>query len=651
MRFNSACLTLVLLTAPVTPSIAQDDAILKVTGRGVEGRPAYRDGGVVEFTKLSVDAQVVHFDPEKGIALPLAVDYNVIEPAPILLTSRMGTEYWQLYNFATEGMAAMYADQKIDLSKPGKHTARATRAWFGNKYGPLPEAGLAGIRGHGYLLIDRADGQWLDVVDPPPFLNRSSVLRDLTFTLADLSKYELAVPEIQSTWQPGGPLRVRIVVRDGQEKTLPVVGAPIVATSGDWRTELATEWTPLGEPTGWLRTTLPGTVPQRVTVAGNVTLQTPSERQTKRVAADFPRGAGLVSPDQLKIAEQGYELPHDPDGTIRETRAIWVSPNDITTSVGIDRLVVRCTEARLNVIIPDIFVRNAFYARSDLFPITDNVEEGFDPLKDLIAKAHAAGLEVHPGFCVTYRDRRFRQWFADNYGRNIDMIDSEGKIIPEGADAHRPEYRRFIVDLMVGIARDYQVDGIHLDYIRTMGRCYCADCRKEFAETHAGELDKATDEQWIEWQREAIGDIVERTAAGVRRIRPSAIMSAAVFAGMPGGAGQGQDPAGWADRGWIDLVIPMDYQMQTLQVRSNERQFLAAMQSDDQLVTGLSLYMRTGDGALSRPPELLFEQIELVRRMGIRGYCLFAFTHMSDEQFKILRERLNPEKAKPFFRK
>ena len=93
------------------------------------------------------------------------------------------------------------------------------------------------------------------------------------------------------------------------------------------------------------------------------------------------------------------------------------------------------------------------------------------------------------------------------------------------------------------------------------------------------------------------------------------------------------------------------YQMQTLQVRSNERLFLAAMADDTKLVTGLSLYMRSGDRALSRPPELVREQIELVRRMGIHGYCLFAFTHLRDEQLAIPAQEVNTEPARPFFRK
>ena len=652
---KTATLGVALVVSMAVVAGAQDTAVLKVKGRGVEGRPAYDGGGVVKFLDARLAAQIVHrqADAEEGapeIALPLEIRYDVLEPAPILLTSRMGTEYWRLYGFETETMSAMYADEKIDLAKPGEQTATATRAWFGPRYGPLPARGLVGIRGHYYLLIDRPDGKWIDVAQPPSFFDQGEVARKLTFTLADLSEFSLSIAEIQSTWEPGGPFRVRVTVKDARGEVLPVINVPLTAAAGDWLAPLATEWGPLSEPTGWIEGTLPDRVPEKITVQGTVSAQTPKGLEDRRVAAAFDRGDGRVSAQEFTIAEQGYQLPRNPEGAIRETRAVWVSTSDVSTAEGINEVVDRCTEARLNVLIPDVLVRNGFFAKSDLMPLSGQAEEGLDPLGRLIQKAHAAGLEVHPWFCVTYRDRHFREWFQKTRGADVAMLDKDGKPISLGADVHRPEYRDFIVDLMVGVARDYPVDGIHLDYIRTMGQCYCAKCRAEFAEQFGGPLTEASEEDWIRWQRLAIGEIVRRTAEGVRRVRPEASMSAAVFSSMQGGAVQGQDPAGWARQGWMDLILPMDYQMQTLQVRSNERQFLDALDEDDKLVTGLSLYMRSGSDVMSRPPELVREQIELVRRLGIHGYCLFAFGHLSDEQLRMLREDINTEPAVLYFR-
>ncbi len=643
--------TSAILTFFLVASVgAEDPAVLKVKGRGAEGKAPYDGGGVVKFLDASIAAQLVHYDGGGEIRLPLKVQYDVIESAPILLTSRMGTEHWRLYDFQTETMSALYTDEKISLAQTGRHVARATKARFTTQYGPLPNPGLVGFRGHYYFLVDQPDGKWLDVVGPPPFFDQPELARKLTFTLADLSDFTLSISEIQSTWEPGGPLRVRLAVTDAQGKVLPVVGALITVKAGDWQTELATDWGPLDEPTGWMCGRLPQVVPERISLDATVSVQTPKDLVDRSVTATFRRGEGRVSREQLAVAEAGYELPRDTAGTIRETRAVWVSSGDFLTAEKADLLVERCRQARLNTLVASILVRNSLAARSDLMPTGKNVAPGFDPLGYLIERAHAAGIEVHPWFCVTYRDRHFRSWFHEERGVNVDMIDKSGGPIPLGADVHRPEYRDFIVDLMIGVARDYPVDGIHLDYIRTMGRCYCDKCRGEFARKFNKPLADATNEEWVAWQRATIGEIVQRTAQGVRRARPEAIMSAAVFASMPSGASQGQDPGEWANRRWIDVVMPMDYQMQTLHVRSNERQFLAAIDNDDKLATGLSLYMRSGTDVMSRPPDLIRQQIELVRRMKIHGYCLFAFSHLSDEQLAVIRDKLNGEPAVPYFR-
>ncbi len=651
MMRRAVCLLAVLATVA---TVAQDVDVLDVTGRGAEGRPVYDAGGEVRFLRASVGGQVLHYDGGDALVMPLAIDYDVLEPAPIALSSSMGTEFWRLYNFADETMSALYTREDIDLSEPGEHTAAPEdlRGWFGpDKYGPKPARGLVGIRGHYYFLIAPAGGgPWIDITSPPPWFDSQQVARSLTFTLADLTSYTVQVEEFQSTWEAGGPLRVRVTVTDAQGDTLPVVNVPLKVTAGAWEMPLETEWGLLSEPTGWMRATLPEELPDEIAVAGQVAVVTPDGPAWPEINETYARGEGQVAAAEMQVAQQGYELPRNADGVIRETRAIWASPSDMESAEKIDLLVERCSEAGLNAILADIFVRNNFMAKSALMPWTEEKWAEFDPLAYLVEGAHAAGIEVHPWFCTTYRDRQFRAWFEQQFGRNVDLVGEDGSVESLPADAHRPEYRDFMVALMVGIARDYDVDGIHHDYIRVMKDCYCADCRAEFEAQFDVPLTEATDEQWTAWHREAIGDIVQRTAEGVREVNPDAILTAAVFSNLASGARQGQDSAEWARQGWLDVVIPMDYAMQSLQVRANEREFLEALDDDDMLVTGLSLYQRAGTAVSSRPPELVLEQIDLVRAMGIRGYCLFAFSHLSDEQLAVLRDEVNAEKAVPFYR-
>jgi uncharacterized lipoprotein YddW (UPF0748 family) len=313
-------------------------------------------------------------------------------------------------------------------------------------------------------------------------------------------------------------------------------------------------------------------------------------------------------------------------------------------------MVERASRARLNVLFPDIFYRNSFLGRSDVMPTADRLEEGFDALQYMTDESHEVGIEMHPWFCINYRTPAFTEWFEETYGKDVRFYTEEGEVEPLAVDVHREEYRDFVVDLMVGVAEDYDVDGIHLDYIRTRGRCFCDECAVEFEQQFDTPISEGTDEQWVEWNRQAIGDIVKRTAEGVAEVKEDAIISAAVFSSLEGGAAQGQHPAKWAAEGWVDLIIPMDYSMQSLQVRANEREFLEALEDEDKLAAGLSVYVRTPEGGRPREPALVREQINMIRSMGIRGYVLFSLLNLSDAQIEMLREDVNAEEAVPFFR-
>ena len=114
-RYHVALLGWIVAVLALPVASGQDMATLEVKGRGVEGRTPYRGGGVVRFLDASLDAQLVHFTGEGEVPLPLAIRYDVREAAPILLTSRLGSEHFHLYHFALETVSEMYADQKINL--------------------------------------------------------------------------------------------------------------------------------------------------------------------------------------------------------------------------------------------------------------------------------------------------------------------------------------------------------------------------------------------------------------------------------------------------------------------------------------------------------------------------------------------------------
>jgi hypothetical protein len=53
---------------------------------------------------------------------------------------------------------------------------------------------------------------------------------------------------------------------------------------------------------------------------------------------------------------------------------------------------------------------------------------------------------------------------------------------------------------------------------------------------------------------------------------------------------------------------------------------------------------------VARNPDVVKTQIELIRRMGIHGYCLFVSGYLDENIVTMLRHGENTEPAKPWFR-
>jgi len=71
------------------------------------------------------------------------------------------------------------------------------------------------------------------------------------------------------------------------------------------------------------------------------------------------------------------------------------------------------------------------------------------------------------------------------------------------------------------------------------------------------------------------------------------------------------------------------------------------MKDDRKLATGISIYVRSGSKVSSREPELVLEQIAMVRSMGIRGFCMFSYDHLSDAILEALRRGPGPLQPSP----
>lgn len=273
-------------------------------------------------------------------------------------------------------------------------------------------------------------------------------------------------------------------------------------------------------------------------------------------------------------------------------RAVWVHLFDgsLKTREGIARVVERLDGARATAIVAEVVRRHDAYYDSDVLPRTSDpaFEPGLDVLATLISEAHAAGLEVHAWIPVA------PTWHAayDGLAAPADWLPAEhGLAAPErdrwvtrtvdGAwteylDPALPEVRAHVAAVVREIAEDYDVDGIHLDYVRYASQRHgyhpraLARYREATGTTATPPPDDAA---WSRWRRAQVDALVADAGRAIDAAGSDAVLSAAVIAWGDGPGGSVvrdfedtaafrealQDWEGWAERDLVDVLMPMDY--------------------------------------------------------------------------------------------
>lgn len=230
-----------------------------------------------------------------------------------------------------------------------------------------------------------------------------------------------------------------------------------------------------------------------------------------------------------------------------------------TTREGADRTLARIKEAGFQVYVPCIWHGRGVSWPSDLGPwdiyLANRPKQGYDPLRYLIAKAHEMEIEVHPWFTVALRQADLRPEFAEPG-------------TPEQAfDVHNREFRRWMAELVSEVVERYPVDGINLDYVRTMGLCASASCEKDYQERYGRtlSLDRVVFNlkpgrmpSITEWQEQVVSTLVETISRAARARRSDIVISADAAPDVLAPA-QGQNSIEWANRGWVDTLFRMDY--------------------------------------------------------------------------------------------
>ena len=347
-----------------------------------------------------------------------------------------------------------------------------------------------------------------------------------------------------------------------------------------------------------------------------------------------------------------------------EFRAFWVdafhpgfkSPAQVT------QLIADVRAAHCNAIIVEVRKRGDTYYNSKIEPLAAEITPGFDPLADLIAKAHDTSkgqrLEVH-AWIVAYPvwDNKtvgappkhpyslHRDWLTKN--DTGEMWDGTAYAFDPG----HPGVQNYLYDVCLEIISRYDIDGFQFDHIRYDNNSFgyndttVARFNAQFGRT--GQPPKL-DKDWLQFRRDQVTALVRKVYLNAIALKPQIKISAACNSRAPGVTTIAQWPKSaaysstlqdwraWLEEGMIDAVMPMTY--------FREEKWAGAWQAwttfekdysyHRKVVIGPGLYLNNVSNALA---QIHSTRVPSAKGNLPYGVALYCYSELSAE--KIAREK------------
>ncbi len=330
-----------------------------------------------------------------------------------------------------------------------------------------------------------------------------------------------------------------------------------------------------------------------------------------------------------------YSLP----SRTQETRAMWFRPP--TSKSAITDSLDRLAELGINLIFVETLWEGMLLYPNG--PISQRPEfRGFDPLEFIITEAHKRNIEIHAWLEVFFSGykrlgeilEKHPNWAAvDIYG-NVPVKAEDDKYFID--PAHK-EARKFLIDTFVDMVERYDLDGLHLDYIRyplqtEVPYGFSSYSKELFTQTTGLEVPKnSTDKNWQAFnifKEEQVTTFVKELREAVLLVKPL-LISAAVFPGNDGIVNKNQNWPLWIEEGYLDFLTPMLYSRSTSLVEHWIQDLIEEI--------GPKIPFYPALAAISIPEgDLLVEQTMLIQKHNLDGLAFFAWNHFNDELFDCL---------------
>lgn len=328
-----------------------------------------------------------------------------------------------------------------------------------------------------------------------------------------------------------------------------------------------------------------------------------------------------------------------------ETRGMWLDNFTMATFYSredITRHLDELQSININIIFPDVYGNGASVYKSEIVPqlrVFQHrfTEENEDVLTILIEEAHKRNMEVHPLVRVFALHNGVEYFINDR----IDWLDKtrENKFtLANGyywlSPAH-PEVREYNLAMLKELAENYDIDGVHLDYIRYDAdygyNLFTRNLFKELFGVDPLDIDSTRLEDIFKvFKAQFVNKFVERAFYELKAIKPNLLISSAVASPHSWGKNDlGQDWLSWAENRIVHFLTPMSY-------RTTAEQYRGTVTSEINTIKGTT-YIYTGLGVYLFNDSVLLEQLKAGQDVAMTGQAIFSTANMKSHHYIILK--------------
>ena len=265
----------------------------------------------------------------------------------------------------------------------------------------------------------------------------------------------------------------------------------------------------------------------------------------------------------------------------RETRAVWVTTNfrldwppdsyDMQVQKNaLEKIFDDIKSKHLNTVYFQVRSNGTVMFKSSFEPLTPYItgevdgKSSYDPLEYAIRLAHERGLEIHAWVntvrCFSGSEKYIFEHPYHIAQRRPDwVIQSNRDGISYWLDMGLPEVRHYLISIFTELVSNYDIDGLHLDFLRYPG--------KDFNDAFSYNL-YGNDVSLDDWRRQNLNTFVKDLSHQVKSVKPFIKIGAApigIYKNSSNGNGfEGfgevyQDSREWLKQKYIDYLVPQIY--------------------------------------------------------------------------------------------